>query len=69
LGALERLSTNVANPELRSNEAPGRAATMPECGLPMVLSQIEPGEGMLEDQRTFECVQCAYAETVVVQLS
>jgi hypothetical protein len=24
---------------------------------------------MLEDQRTFECVQCAYAETVVVQLS
>jgi hypothetical protein len=35
----------------------------------MVLSQIERAERMLEDQRTFECVQCAYAESVVVQLS
>jgi hypothetical protein len=34
----------------------------PKCGLPMVLSQIESAERMLEDQRTFECVQCAYAE-------
>jgi hypothetical protein len=41
----------------------------PKCGLPMVLSQIEPAERMLEDERTFECVQCAYAETVVVQFS
>jgi hypothetical protein len=41
----------------------------PKCGLPMVLSQIEPADRMLEDQRTFECVQCAYAESVVVQLS
>jgi hypothetical protein len=28
--ALERLGTNVATPEFRSNEAPGRATTMPE---------------------------------------
>jgi hypothetical protein len=41
----------------------------PKCGLPMVLSQIESGERTLEDQRTFECVQCAYAETVVAQFS
>jgi hypothetical protein len=35
----------------------------------MFLSQIESIESMHEDQRTFECVQCAYAETVVVQFS
>jgi ribosomal protein S27AE len=39
----------------------------PKCGLPMFLSQIEPTE-TLQDQRTFECVRCAYAETEVVQL-
>jgi hypothetical protein len=41
----------------------------PTCGLPMSLSQIEPIERMHEEQRTFECVQCAYAETVVAQFS
>jgi len=41
----------------------------PKCGLPMVPAQIEPTERVFEDQRTFECVRCAYAETIVVQLS
>jgi hypothetical protein len=35
----------------------------------MFLSQIEPIERMHEEWRTFECVQCAYAETVVFQFS
>jgi hypothetical protein len=33
----------------------------------MFLSQIEATKTPHEDQRTFECVQCAYAETEVVQ--
>jgi ribosomal protein S27AE len=37
----------------------------PKCGLPMFLSQIELTETLHEDQRKFECVQCAYAETDV----
>ena len=41
----------------------------PKCGLPMFVSQIESTGGTHEDQRTFECVQCAYAETTVVQFS
>jgi hypothetical protein len=41
----------------------------PNCGLPMFLSSIEAIEGMREDLRTFECQQCAYAETMVVELA
>jgi hypothetical protein len=42
----------------------------PTCGLPMFLSQIEPSERARdEDLSTFECQQCAYAETVVIQFS
>ena len=40
----------------------------PNCGLPMFLSSIEEVEGAREDLRTFECQQCAYAETVAVEL-
>ena len=34
-----------------------------------ILSQIEPTERVHEDRRAFECVECAYAETVVVPFS
>ena len=40
----------------------------PNCGLPMFLSNIVAIVGAREDARTFECQQCAYAETVVVDL-
>ena len=40
----------------------------PKCGLPMFLSEIEATERVHEDSRTFECRECAYAETVAVQL-
>jgi hypothetical protein len=33
----------------------------------MFLSQIEPTEQEGYDERTFECTECAYAETVTVQ--
>jgi hypothetical protein len=39
----------------------------PLCGVPMFLSQIEPTEQDGYDERTFECTECAYAETVIVQ--
>src|SRR5262245_41927852 len=39
----------------------------PKCGLPMFLSKIEPTEKVDHDERTFECLKCAYAETVIVQ--
>ena len=39
----------------------------PLCGVPMFLSQIEPADQDGYDERTFECSQCAYAETVIVQ--
>ena len=41
----------------------------PKCGLPLLLSVIEPAEGTHEDLRTFECRECYYAETVAVQFS
>ena len=40
----------------------------PNCGLPMFRTTIEVIEGAREDLRTFECQQCAYAETVGVEL-
>jgi len=41
----------------------------PKCGLPMLLSVIEPGDNGHEDLRTFECQECYYAETVAVHFS
>jgi len=35
----------------------------------MFVSQTASAERTHEDQRTFECVQCAYAETGFVQFS
>jgi len=40
----------------------------PSCGLPMLLARIEPSDEADRDERTFECVQCAYAETTTVKL-
>lgn len=39
----------------------------PACGLPMFLVCIEPTDDAGEDERTFECSKCAYAETVIVK--
>jgi ribosomal protein S27AE len=39
----------------------------PACGLPMFLVRIEPTDDAGEDERTFECGKCAYAETVIVK--
>src|SRR5262249_28275301 len=39
----------------------------PLSGVPMFLSQVEPTGQDGYDERTFECSQCAYAETVIVQ--
>jgi hypothetical protein len=39
----------------------------PSCGLPMLLSHIEPSDETDHDERTFECVLCAYAETTAVK--
>jgi len=41
----------------------------PMCGQPLSLSHIEPTDRASHDQRTFECLSCAYSETVVVQFS
>ena len=38
----------------------------PKCGVPMLLTLIEPTEQIDDDQRTFECWTCSYFETVVV---
>lgn len=39
----------------------------PSCGLPMLLSRIEPSDEIDRDERTFECSRCAYAETTTVK--
>lgn len=39
----------------------------PSCGLPMSLCAVEPSEKPDNDQRTFECPSCAYAETATIK--
>jgi hypothetical protein len=39
----------------------------PRCGVIILLSKIEPTDQDGYDERTFECTQCAYAETAIVQ--
>lgn len=39
----------------------------PACGLPMLLASIEPTDQAGHDARTFECADCAFAETEIVQ--
>ena len=39
----------------------------PSCGLPMLLSRIEPSDEEDHDERTFECSLCAYAERATVK--
>jgi hypothetical protein len=39
----------------------------PTCGLPMLLSYIQPADKDGYDERIFECLKCDYAETEVVQ--
>jgi hypothetical protein len=39
----------------------------PACGLPLFLVSVNPTEKPGEDERIFECTDCAYAETVIVQ--
>jgi hypothetical protein len=40
----------------------------PACGLRLFLVAIDPTGVVGEDERVFECAECAYAETVIVQL-
>jgi hypothetical protein len=49
------------------NSPPLGKRRCPKCGLPMFLSTVEPSEQDDQDERTFECAKCAYAETVIVQ--
>jgi len=67
--AVERLTTMSQPQNFDLTKPPVGQRRCPKCGLPMFLSQIEPTETLHEDQRTFECVQCPYAETIVVQFS
>jgi hypothetical protein len=39
------------------------------CGQPLSLSQIDLTDRANHNQRTFECMSCAYAETAAVQFS
>jgi hypothetical protein len=39
----------------------------PACGLPLFLVSVNPTGTPGEDERIFECTDCAYAETVIVQ--
>jgi len=39
----------------------------PKCGMIMLVAQIEPWNEDGYDQRTFECTNCAYGETEIVQ--
>jgi hypothetical protein len=39
----------------------------PACGLPLFLVAVNPTEVAGEDERVFECTECAYAEMVIVQ--
>jgi hypothetical protein len=47
--------------------APVGQRRCPKCGLIMLLSTIEPSDEEGCDERTFECTQCVYAETVTVK--
>ena len=40
----------------------------PSCGLPMLLSRVEPSDEVGRDEHTFECAACAYAETTTVRV-
>jgi len=50
-----------------ATSAPIELRPCPNCGFPMFLSRIEPTDKAGQDQRTFECAKCAYAETVTVK--
>jgi len=41
----------------------------PACGHLMFLASIEPSDQTGRDQRTYECVECAFAETETVQFA
>src|SRR5262249_54426013 len=64
-----RLSTMSQAQNFDLTKPPVGQRRCPHCGLPMFLSQVDQIVPLQEDQRTSECVQCPYAETVVVQFS
>jgi ribosomal protein S27AE len=39
----------------------------PKCGVAMFLACIQPTDKTGYDERSFECTQCDYAETEIVQ--
>ena len=41
----------------------------PACGQLMFLASIEPSTQAGHDQRTYECMECAFAETEIVQFT
>ena len=47
-------------------KAPVSQRRCPKCGVPLFLSYTEPTVQPDQEQRTFECTTCAYAETVIV---
>ena len=50
-----------------ANPPPIGQRRCPVCGIPMFMARIEPTDVGGQDQRTFECVTCDYAETTLVQ--
>ena len=53
-------------PNFNPTNVPVGQRRCPKCGVPLFLSCIEPTDQADQDQRTFECTTCAYAETVIV---
>jgi hypothetical protein len=49
------------------SKPPAGRRRCPRCGVIMLLSQIEPTDQEGYDERTFECSECAYAETFTVK--
>jgi hypothetical protein len=39
----------------------------PSCGLQLFLSRIEPTDQVGYEERSYECLMCAYEETVTVK--
>jgi hypothetical protein len=69
-GAIRINAGEVIMPQprkLRLPRPPIGQRRCPACGLLMFLVCIEPTDDAGEDERTFECSKCAYAEALIVK--
>src|SRR5215510_7436792 len=67
-GVAERRSAMPQPRKFASAKPPIGLRRCPSCGLPMLLSRVEPSDEVGRDERTFECAACAYAETTTVRV-